>query len=220
MFHIFDTLPSTNDYCLDYAKKHPGEPIVCIAHQQSQGRGRNGKIWDSKSTDNLYLSYLTPTQQPGPVSLVVGVVLAQLLESLGLKDIGLKWPNDVWLGGAKIAGILIEGPVIGIGLNLVRPSNDSDYAALSDAGIMVDKIQLAHELIPKLNNALAALKSEGFSAFMDEWARFDALVGHQVTWENGRVSGISTVLGVNEQGGLMLKDAPFTLVAGSVKKDK
>jgi BirA family biotin operon repressor/biotin-[acetyl-CoA-carboxylase] ligase len=56
MFHIFDSLPSTNDYCLDYAKNHPNSRIVCIAHHQTQGRGRNGKIWDSEDSRNLYLS--------------------------------------------------------------------------------------------------------------------------------------------------------------------
>lgn len=216
MFHIFDILPSTNDYCLEYAKNNPGERLVCLAHQQTLGRGRNGKTWDSANTDNLYLSYLRPTKQTGPLSLVTGLVIAELLESWNIPGIQLKWPNDVFILGAKIAGILIEGPVIGIGLNLTKPSLEG-CTALSEFGLFPEKIPLAEALIERLEAAISRFENLGFETFLADWQRFDCLAGHQVTWENGRSQGQSLVLGVNKDGGLVLEQQPFVLYSGSVK---
>jgi BirA family transcriptional regulator, biotin operon repressor / biotin---[acetyl-CoA-carboxylase] ligase len=217
MFHIFDTLPSTNDYCLDYAKAHPHARIVCIAHHQTQGRGRNGKLWDSAQSENLYLSYLRPGLRSGPLSLLTGLILAQLLESLGVKQVQLKWPNDVLIRGAKIAGILIEGPVIGIGLNLVPPSMPG-ATSLSEQGLKGDKLVLAENLINRLEAAFVTFEERGFEPFKADWARFDGLSGHRVAWENGLLKGESRVLGINEAGGLLLDTEPYILYSGSVKK--
>jgi BirA family biotin operon repressor/biotin-[acetyl-CoA-carboxylase] ligase len=218
MFQIFDSLPSTNDYCLDYAKTHPGEKLVCIAHQQTQGRGRQGKTWDSSQAENLYLSYLRPVSCQAPLALVVGIVLAQLLTDIGVQAVGLKWPNDVWVDGAKIAGILIEGPVIGIGLNIAPPVgvNDQNVTSLSEQGIGCDKLALARSLIMALEAAIVQLENTGFEGFLADWAGFDILAGRDVAWENGRVSGQSKALGINKDGGLILADEPFVLYAGSV----
>lgn len=219
MFQVFDVLPSTNDYCLDYAKLHPDERMVCIAHRQTRGRGRHGKVWESEQTDNLYLSYLRPPVIQGPLSLVVGLVLAQLLEALGVQSIQLKWPNDILINGAKVAGILIEGPVIGMGLNIARPLADIDQnvTSLSEQGVFLDKLTLAHDFIHRLETAIAVFETSGFEAFKAEWARFDGLAGRSVTWENGLASGVSIALGLNEQGGLILADSPFVLTSGSVR---
>jgi BirA family transcriptional regulator, biotin operon repressor / biotin---[acetyl-CoA-carboxylase] ligase len=217
MFHIFDSLPSTNDYCLDYAKNNPNARLVCIAHHQTKGRGRNGKVWDSEQGENLYLSYLRAISRPGPLSLLVGLVLAQLLESLGLENIQVKWPNDVFIHGAKIAGILIEGPVIGIGLNLVPPVMQG-AGALSEQGLKVDKLVLAEDLITRLETAISAFEKDGFKPLLADWARFDYLMGHEIAWENGLAKGESRALGINEAGGLILETEPFVLYSGTVRR--
>lgn len=227
MFQVFDSLPSTNDYCLEYAKQHPNERLVCIAHEQTQGRGRSGKTWSSKSSDNLYLSYLRSASSlrgpqarsnPAPLALVVGITLAQLFESLGAQNIQLKWPNDILIFGSKIAGILIEGPVIGIGVNITRPIDENLQATgLKEQGLNIDKMTLAHDLINRLEAAIARFETQGFKPFMSNWAQFDCLAGHPVTWQNGLASGTSRALGINEAGGLLLADEPFVLMAGSVR---
>lgn len=224
MFHIFESLPSTNDYCLEYSALHPGERLVCIANHQTQGRGRHGKKWHSEDSSNLYLSYLRPMAlhpaHVAPLSLLVGLVIAQLFESIGVKNIELKWPNDILIAGAKIAGILIEGSVIGIGINLTRPHVDIDQAVtgLKEEGVTLDKMTLAHDLIERLESAITLLETSGFQPFMADWARFDCLAGHEVAWHNGRLSGVSSVIGINEHGQLMLTTAPYLLTSGSVTK--
>lgn len=224
MFHIFQTIPSTNDYCLDFAKQHPNQRIVCIADRQTQGRGRNGKIWLSDHPENLYLSYLRPLTLPlkesAPLSLITGLVIAQLLHSLGIPEVQLKWPNDVWVKGAKIAGVLIEGPVIGIGLNLELPPGEFDQpvTALSElAQVPISKINLAKRLVVLLEEAILRFEAKGFAPFQQQWQQFDLLAGKTIHWENGLNSGVSQALGVNEEGGLLLKDPPFVLYSGSVR---
>lgn len=217
MLHVFESLPSTNQYCLEYAKLHPGERLICLAHRQTQGRGRNGKTWLSDQPDNLYLSYLRPMKTTGPLSLVVGLVLAQSLDFLGVNGVELKWPNDVLIQGAKVAGILIEGPVIGIGLNLVLPSilPEQPVTALSEHGLKIDKMQFAETFIAQLEEAIMLFESSGFKPFMPDWTRFDCLAGHEVSWENGLSQGHSKALGVNEQGALVLEDG--VLHGGTVR---
>jgi BirA family biotin operon repressor/biotin-[acetyl-CoA-carboxylase] ligase len=151
--------------------------------------------------------------------LVVGLTIAQLLESFGLSNIQLKWPNDILISHAKIAGILIEGPVIGIGINLVMPSllPDQPATALSEQGITLDKLELAQILIEHLEAAITQLETFGFKPFISEWGRFDSMAGKQVYWENGQAQGVSKALGVNKEGGLLLEDSPFVLYSGSIK---
>jgi biotin-(acetyl-CoA carboxylase) ligase len=117
--------------------------------------------------------------------------------------------------GSKIAGILIEGPVIGIGLNWVLPSV---YGAgsLAEQGINIDKLVLAENLISRLELAISAFEEGGFKPFMADWARFDYLKDQQITWENGLAKGQSRALGINEAGGLILETEPFVLYSGSV----
>jgi BirA family biotin operon repressor/biotin-[acetyl-CoA-carboxylase] ligase len=223
MFHIFQSIPSTNDYCLDFAKQHPNHRIVCMADRQTQGRGRNGKSWQSDHPENLYLSYLRPLKLPlkesAPLSLITGLVIAQLLYSIGLREVQLKWPNDVWVNGAKIAGVLIEGPVIGIGINLELPPGEFDQpvTALSEhLRVPLSKANLAKRLIDLLEEAILRFEARGFGPFQEEWQSFDMLTGKTIRWENGQHSGESLVLGVSAEGGLLLKEPPFVLYSGSV----
>lgn len=221
MLKIFQSLPSTNEYCLNFAQTHPGERLAVLAHQQTAGRGRQGKPWVSAQSENLYLSYLRPMVRQGPLSLVVGLVLARELETLGYADLKLKWPNDLVVGEAKLAGILIEGPVIGLGLNFVEPQGEIDQpvTALASLGCpLPDKIRFAEGLIQRLEEAFIVYEDLGFTPFMEAWARFDALKGQRVAWTNGSQQGVSVALGVNQDGHLLIQDPPHHLFSGSVRK--
>ncbi len=123
---------STNLWLLQQARSGAAKSgTVCIADRQTGGRGRRGKLWVSPP-GNLYLSLLWRLEENVPVSgllaICAGVVVARVLESLGIQNVQLKWPNDVWVKQKKIGGLLIETEsnaagqlmVIGIGLNLVR----------------------------------------------------------------------------------------------------
>ena len=123
---IHETIDSTNAEGLRLASEGRAAPFLVLAERQSAGRGRRGRQWVSPFAENLYYSLVLRVdggmRQLEGLSLVVGLAVMRTLQAFGVKDVGLKWPNDVQVGGKKIAGILSElseeSVVIGLGLNL------------------------------------------------------------------------------------------------------
>ena len=108
---VLPVVDSTNQYLLDRIETlQSGD--ACIAEYQLAGRGRRGRQWISPFGANLYLSMFWRLEQ-GPaaamgLSLVIGMVMAEVLQRLGAKDVRVKWPNDVYVNGRKLCGILAE----------------------------------------------------------------------------------------------------------------
>ncbi|MDH5388817.1 MAG: biotin--[acetyl-CoA-carboxylase] ligase [Gammaproteobacteria bacterium] len=127
---LFEKIDSTNEQALLKVKQGSILPLACFAEEQTQGRGRRGKVWFSPAGGSIYLSlawkFDLPVNALGCLPLAMGVAVARVLKDLGLQQVGLKWPNDVLLDDKKIAGILIETSqitaksttaIIGVGLN-------------------------------------------------------------------------------------------------------
>ena len=127
---LFEKTDSTNEQALLKVKQGSVLPLACFAEEQTQGRGRRGKVWLSPAGGSIYMSlawkFELPVNDLGCLSLAMGVAVARVLKNLGLQQVGLKWPNDVLVDDRKIAGILIETSqikaksttaIIGIGLN-------------------------------------------------------------------------------------------------------
>lgn len=200
---------------------------VVIAETQSAGRGRRGRTWLSPPGLNLYLSCLKRFDGGfaalSGLSLAVGVVLLRALESLGIDEAGLKWPNDVLARGGKLAGILVElsgeyqGPcaaVIGIGLNLRLTEALRDQAgqptcdlATLAPGELPDRNRVAAALITALAEGLTQFEREGFAGFVDDYAARDLLkeVPLRVQGAQGTLEGLGA--GVDERGALLVQAA-------------
>ena len=131
---LFKKTDSTNEQTLLKVKQGCVLPLACFADEQTQGRGRRGKVWISPSGASIYLSlawkFDLSLNDLGGLSLAIGVAVARVLKKIGLKQVALKWPNDVLVDEKKIAGILIETSqiknktttaIIGIGLNFKLP---------------------------------------------------------------------------------------------------
>lgn len=128
--HLFTSINSTNQFLLEQAKTE--QPAFCLSETQTAGRGQHGRTWVSPKAKNIYLSYLTYSEQPlhqlQDLSLQVGeVLLNYLTQELKIQSLHLKWPNDILFEQTqKLAGILVETKslenqsalVIGIGLNV------------------------------------------------------------------------------------------------------
>ena len=172
---------------------------VWLAEHQTEGRGRRGRPWVSTFGENLYLSlawrFELPMSELAGLSLVAGVVVAEVLAKLGLVGHRLKWPNDVLVDNRKLAGILVEvageagGPaaaVIGIGINFHLPDGvgsriDQPWIDLrqADAG-HISRNGLAGRLIDELIVACSLFAGERLAPFIDRWQAFDALRGKPV----------------------------------------
>lgn len=142
---IFDRLTSTNDYLLDLAKTTPEKTLVCLAEQQTKGRGQHGRTWVSPFACGCYLSLLwhfdnKPSEIIG-LSLAIGVAVVNALKQFPIEEgVSLKWPNDVLFQGRKLAGILIEmlpekknrcSVVIGVGMNIHNTSTVTGPALMN-----------------------------------------------------------------------------------------
>jgi len=185
-------LDSTNQHLLNKAallsKGHS-----CFAEYQSAGRGRRGKKWVSPYGSHLYVSSYwrldAGIQAASGLSLVIGIAVARTLQDIGIPNTQLKWPNDVYIDGKKIAGILVEiiataggecHLVIGLGLNVNMPiqaSSEIDQAwtdITQQLQIPVDRNQLAGAYLTHLMAVLAEFELHGFAGFMREWNALDA----------------------------------------------
>ncbi len=199
---------STNSVLLTRAAQGAASGSVLICDVQTAGRGRRGRVWHSgDSASSLTFSVLwrlAPTCSSAGLSLAVGLAIAQALEGLGAPGVGLKWPNDIWLFGRKLGGVLIEvasdeaglSLIIGIGLNLLpdesRDSHiDQDFACLRDAIEGLPREQVLGAILRQLATTLDRFAADGFSALKAEWGQRNALFGLPVIVrsENGDHSG-------------------------------
>lgn len=224
---------STNDLL---ASRPADEAVmqVLLAHRQTAGRGRRGRSWQSVPGQGLTFSCdwnLPPTApSPAGLSLVVGLAVAEALESLGACELRLKWPNDLLAGGAKLAGILIElvsgqqrtrRVIIGIGINL--RANDGALppgaTTLQDhaPALPADELILAGILL-RLRQRLTDFAAAGFAAMREDWQARDAFAGQSVQITGDGMHEHGRCEGVDVDGALLLRTAVGTqrILSGDV----
>ena len=228
---LFQSLDSTNKYLQEQAEKSDCSGSVVLAERQTSGRGRRGKTWVSPFAANIYMSILWDFEQGAQalegLSLAIGVAVRRALIELGLEDVRLKWPNDIYIGNKKLGGILLEmigdpaghcSVVIGVGINVSMPASMAvnidqpwtDCCSESDAPIA--RSRLAALLIDNIFDILNDFESLGFAGYRDEWQEADAFKGLQGTISTPRDSVSGTVIGVDNSGAVQLK-----LISGAVK---
>lgn len=217
---VFETLDSTNaEVARQRSSALPAggsTTLVCIADTQTAGRGRRGRAWQSPAGENLYLS-LGLTLRGGfaaleGLSLVIGVALADALETLDVPDVCLKWPNDLQVNGEKLAGILIElqgelegavQVVAGIGLNVhmrTAPGVDQAWTSLArvGAGRHWQRNQVAAAIVASVLEAVARFEHEGFGVFRDRWQQRDVFMDRDLVAVQGDLQGVGC--GIDEAG--------------------
>lgn len=196
---------------------------VVVAEAQTAGRGRRGRSWYSPFGTNLYFSYYWKLEQgvhaAMGLSLVVGCALCSLLRREYQVAAQVKWPNDIYFDGRKLAGILVElagqadaacNVIIGIGLNIDLPENamqyiNQPYTDLTKAsGQVIDRNQLIVQLQKELTLVLSSFELRGFKPFQQTFNRYDFFSNRQVTL-NGATNAAGICLGVNENGAILLE---------------
>ncbi|HQT63214.1 MAG: biotin--[acetyl-CoA-carboxylase] ligase [Acidocella sp. 20-57-95] len=216
----FATLDSTSTYCAERARQGEAAGLAVLADQQTAGRGSRGRQWVSTG-GNLYLSVLLRPEGPvssiGAFPLLAGLALAKAVRSLlpgPAPAPMLKWPNDVLMMGAKLAGVLIDASplegridwlVIGIGLNLAEAPQVAGRktTCLADYGVCVPPYQAAQAVLEALSQYLAVLHEGGLPAIQSAWLAAAHPVGSPlVITGNRNLSG--TFAGLTAEGALQL----------------
>lgn len=224
LIQIENVVTSTNDIVKEVSQDEQlaASGYCCVAEAQSAGRGRRGRTWVSPYASSLYFSMLwrfsSGYQAMAGLSLMVGVVVNDTLHALGISNCQLKWPNDIYYDGQKLAGILIEvegqigagtSAIIGIGINVNLPQNIqgidqafTDLATISETAI--SKNVLTAMLIHKLWLALPVFEAQGMAPFIARWQAADLYHRKKVKLLMGdkSITGISH--GIDNTGALLL----------------
>jgi len=219
---VVDEVDSTNQQLLRSPDLSSGR--VCLAEAQSAGRGRRGRGWVATPCHNILLS-MSWRFEAGPaglagLSLAAGVAVLRALEEFGVRDAGLKWPNDILRDGRKLAGLLIDlrgeasGPslvVLGLGLNVHLAPNeaalvDQPWTSLREClPAPIDRNRLTGLLVLHLHEMFRSFEHAGFEAFRAEWERRHLFAGQTVRLQSGHEDVFGTVVGIDANGGLRVQ---------------
>lgn len=217
-------LPSTNDEAMRLARGGDAGGVWVVAGQQSQGRGRHGRVWSSP-VGNLYASLLlidavAPALAP-QLGFVAGVALAQALrEAAGAPDLAIKWPNDIVHRGAKLSGLMLEGAqlqdgrfacVLGFGVNCASHPDDLAYPATNLSAVARRTISpeaALARLVPAFAHWLAVyLGVGGFAAVRAAWLAHAAGLGADIHLRQGGTVLRGKFQTIDESGRLVLAQA-------------
>lgn len=231
---VLPSIDSTNTELMRRARAGLCDPTLLVAEQQTAGRGRLGRVWQSDVGASLMMSLglpLAPADWSG-LSLAVGVSVAESLQPVlpaegAAPRIGLKWPNDLWVSGdRKLGGILVETAsfvapqgapaerapatryvVVGIGINVLPRSGEGmsmPPASLQELEPGLDAPAALLRIVPPLVAMLQSFEGYGFSPMQARFAQRDILQGRAVTLSDGQAG---TAHGVGEDGALLVQTA-------------
>ena len=194
VLEVFDTISSTNDYLLRKEKNKNKDIKICVAEEQTKGRGRRGKSWISPKFKNIYFSlnsYLKKEDLSG-LSIAVALSVSEVLNKINVMSL-IKWPNDLLVGNKKICGILIETAkvgeltkvVIGIGINVNMEYSeliDQEWTSIKlEKKQSVDRNSIITEMINQLCITLNEFEQEEFDYFINKFTSLDLLKDKKFT---------------------------------------
>lgn len=217
---------STNDWALELAGDAQRTwPLLVLAERQKGGRGRGvNRWWSSEGALTFSLvvdaaAWRLPLERWPQIALVTGLAVCESLQAIYPPGVfGLKWPNDVYVSGRKVCGILVEaGPhdgrvVIGVGINVNNSFSDAPNelrqraTSLSDAaGGEFDLSETLIAVVGRMNQRLAGLPDE--DSLAEDFSRYCLLTGRTVQIESGRQRLAGLCRGIDDQGALLVQTA-------------
>lgn len=234
----FDHCASTNDVAAAWAKD-PHDPAphggVVVAESQAAGRGRLGRSWHSPPGENLYFSCVLrptlPAPKVPPITLCAGLAVCEVVNSLGVSA-SIKWPNDVWVGQRKLAGVLtemsthsqnVESVILGVGLNVNSRQFPADLQATSirlETGREQERSGLLDALLLSIDTWVERYCSHGVSALAQAFERHSFLGGREVQVKIAGALISGRVASLAEDGSLLVVDSAGTqhkVIAGEVQ---
>jgi BirA family biotin operon repressor/biotin-[acetyl-CoA-carboxylase] ligase len=226
----FAEIDSTNNYLMQMPGPEPQKSNVAVTSNQTAGRGRHGKTWQSPPGSGLCLSaaytFAARPDNLSALTLALGLGAIDALEELGARDLELKWPNDLVALDGKLGGILTEvqpqspgavSVVAGIGVNVDLDAEldfgiETDWARRAvDLQDICDAVPTHEEVAGKITkhllNAFVDFEISGFAAVAERWSKYDWLLGREITIDisDKQFSGIGA--GVADDGALLVDTA-------------
>jgi len=221
----FSETDSTNVQARRLAENGALEGTVVIAEQQSSGRGRLGRRWESPFGVNIYCSVILrpeiPIQKAPQLTFLSAVAVAETLNKNCSLSAEVKWPNDILVKGAKISGLLnemsaetekIHFVILGIGINLNMTADqfpdELNYpatSALIETGKTIDRQQFLQTFLQYLDSYYAEFLERGFAPIRRRWESLSGIMNLQVEVDQGGEKLQGTVVGLDSEGALRLQ---------------
>jgi BirA family biotin operon repressor/biotin-[acetyl-CoA-carboxylase] ligase len=232
---VFEKTNSTNDVIAGLARDGAAAGVAAFAEQQTAGRGRLGRRWQSGPRQGLWFSLLLrpdwPVDQWPRLTLWIAWAVARGIAAYAtgslpgkpIPRVMLKWPNDLFVAGRKVAGILVESSlgengfaIAGIGLNVNQPAFEPrlDATATSlriHAGVTLDRNALAAALLASLDESFSFMPS-GFRQIIDWANEVDYIRGRWIRATAGTVNYEGTAEGLDADGALVIRTAGGDLI--------
>ncbi len=202
---VYSQLDSTNSLALSLGHDPVNHGLVLLTHEQTAGRGQYGRSWQAPAGSSVLMSLLLfpPPHlcRPAVLTAWAAVAVGELIHEITGLQAKIKWPNDVYLQGKKVCGILIEQrsggradqpPVtaVGIGLNVRQPAAFFEQAGLTLGGSILsitaadyDSQEVARQLIRQLDDDYARLHAGDFTALESSWKTQLGLISQSVRVE-------------------------------------
>jgi len=220
-----EQLASTNLAAMELGETGAAEGLVVIADQQTAGKGRLGRSWESPAGVNLYLSILLrPAMPPWEVprlTFLSAVAAARALRDVTGLKVDVKWPNDLLVNGRKIAGLLnemsaesdaVHHVVLGLGLNINMTADqfptDLRYPATSvrlEKGTHTARLDVVVALLEHFDRLYEEFRQSGMGPIRRAWQELFAMMGKPVRVETGQANLTGVVAGIDEEGALLLR---------------
>ncbi|MEM8845342.1 MAG: biotin--[acetyl-CoA-carboxylase] ligase [Pseudomonadota bacterium] len=230
---------STNRYASELDLPPAGKFSAVVAEKQSAGKGRRGREWVSPFAANLYLSLVWPLEKPLQTTSVlspsIAIAIAQMINKIGVKNVGVKWPNDISCDNKKLAGILIECSgelngqckmIVGAGLNVYMSRYQSINIDQSWTDIesqvpnaSYTRNEIAAMLISEITQVLTLFEENKVNDLIKMWPHWDVMKNHQVNLYTEHEVKVGIARGINNDGSLLLETESGeieTIVMGEV----
>lgn len=231
----YPEVASTSDVAARLAERGDPDWTVVVADAQSAGRGRLGRRWVSPAGAGLYASLILRPRFEGPelLAIAAGVAVAEGIQRASGGTAVLKWPNDLYMGGGKVAGILAESGIsggarhviLGVGINLRPAALPPELSATAtslehELGRPVDRGLVLVECLERLLAWYGALAAGRRRDVVGAWCRHAApTVGCRVEWDDPEGTRRGVVDGLDETGALIVRSGRgrVRLIGGAVR---
>ena len=201
MINVIDNINSTNTWLSEF-NLHFFDSIIAL--EQSEGRGRQGRFWESFK-GGFYYSLVLPKKNLLPI--IVGISVAEILHENRIIA-KVKWPNDILVEGKKLGGVLCqvkrEKVITGLGINMTNSSSLEKSISLSTLGLSIDKI----DFINKFNEKIRSAIEHSDEHIIQQFLIYDCLIGKRVYWKDGN----GQVVKISKDGRLVVRDTLNDLI--------
>ena len=214
--YFFESIDSTNSYLA--STKYSTKPQICITREQTKGKGQHGRNWVSQKDGSIIFSMRKSFNEGmnlNGLSLIAGMAIIKSIEAeCHLSGLKIKWPNDIYYGDKKLAGILMENThyksnqlvLVGVGINYQLVDTNEIDEPWVDLSRILNKLPNFQQLTAKIiNNILFFLEDfqiNGLSNLLSEWHHYDMLKGVRIKFRESNIELQGQIDGITHQGAL------------------